>query len=362
MAEEQTEKHEKTEEPTQKRLEDAHKKGNVAKSQELSSWFVLLGATLTVALFAYSSSEMLYLDMRGFMHQLHDIPTDAGALLSLTQDLGKMFLLVLGLPIIMIMMLGVAGNMIQHAPVWTTEQIKPKWSKISPMSGLKRLFSSQSLMNFVKGIFKMTMVSILMGALLWPKRDKLNTLVNSDIRVVLPTIFELVLMLFIATLSFMFFLAAADYLYQRHKWYEKLRMSLKEIKDEHKQMEGDPHIKAKIRQLRQEKARQRMMANVPTASVVITNPTHYSIALKYEQGMAAPIVVAKGVDVLAMKIREIATVHDIPLVENPPLARTLYAQVEVDSEIPEEQYRAVAKIIGYVMNLRKRQSWKMKAE
>ena len=159
MAEEQTEKHEKTEEPTQKRLEDAHKKGNVAKSQELSSWFVLLGATLTVALFAYSSSEMLYLDMRGFMHQLHDIPTDAGALLSLTQDLGKMFLLVLGLPIVMIMMLGVAGNMIQHAPVWTTEQIKPKWSKISPMSGLKRLFSSQSLMNFVKGIFKMTMVS-----------------------------------------------------------------------------------------------------------------------------------------------------------------------------------------------------------
>ncbi len=357
MAEE-TEKHEKTEDPTQKRLDDAHSKGDVAKSQEVSSWFVLFGSTLAIALFAYASSEKLYVDLRGFMNNLHDIKTDPGNLLILTESFGFTILLTLALPVLVIMLMGVAGNMVQHAPVWSTEQLKPKFSKISPKKGLERMFSSQSLMNFVKGILKITIVGVIMVAIVWPERDILDRLMHSDVRVILPIVFDFILMLMAATLFIMFFVAAADYIYQKNKWFEKQKMSMKEVKDEYKQTEGDPHIKAKIRQLRVEKSRQRMMANVPNAAVVITNPTHFSVALQYDDNTPAPIVVAKGVDEIAFKIRTIAQAHDIPLVENPPLARSLYAMVEVDDQIPEAQYKAVAQVIGYVMRQKKRASWK----
>ena len=149
-------------------------------------------------------------------------------------------------------------------------------------------------------------------------------------------------------------LAAADYLYQRHRWHEKQKMSLKEIKEEFKQQEGDPHVKSKLRQIRLERSRKRMMAAVPQASVVLTNPTHYSVALKYEMGMGAPICVAKGVDQTAMRIREIAREHDVPIIQNPPLTRALYATVDIDGEVPEEHYKAVAEVIGYIMKLKNR--------
>jgi flagellar biosynthetic protein FlhB len=147
--------------------------------------------------------------------------------------------------------------------------------------------------------------------------------------------------------------AAVDYLFQYRQWYERQKMSVREIKEEFRQAEGDPAIKGKIRQLRQQRARKRMMAQVPKASVIITNPTHFAVALQYERGMNAPLCVAKGADLIARKIREIAEAHDIPIVENPPLARALHGTVEVDQEIPQEHYRAVAEIIGYVMKLRR---------
>ena len=147
--------------------------------------------------------------------------------------------------------------------------------------------------------------------------------------------------------------AIADYLFQYRQWFERQKMSLQEMKQEFKQSEGDPHIKAKIRQLRQARMKKRMMAAVPKASVIITNPTHYAVALRYERGMTAPICVAKGVDTIALKIREVAGQHDIPIVENVPLARVLYATVDIDEEIPVEHYHAVAEIIGYVMGLRR---------
>jgi flagellar biosynthetic protein FlhB len=145
--------------------------------------------------------------------------------------------------------------------------------------------------------------------------------------------------------------AALDYLWQYREWYEKQKMSLRELKEEFKQTEGDPAIKAKIRQLRQARSRKRMMAAVPKSTVVITNPTHFAVALKYERGMAAPICVAKGVDAIALKMREVATNANVPVVENPPLARALHATVEIDQEIPPEHYKAVAEVIGYLMRL-----------
>ena len=149
-------------------------------------------------------------------------------------------------------------------------------------------------------------------------------------------------------------IAAADYLFQYRQWYERQKMSLRELKEEFKQTEGDPAIKAKIRQLRMARMRKRMMAAVPKASVIITNPTHYAVALQYERGMNAPVCVAKGVDTIALKIREVAAEHNIPIVENPPLARALHATVEIDEEIPPEHYKAVAEVIGYVMRLQGR--------
>jgi flagellar biosynthetic protein FlhB len=153
--------------------------------------------------------------------------------------------------------------------------------------------------------------------------------------------------------AILFLVAALDYVFQYRQWFERQKMSLREAKEEYKQNEGDPLVKGKIRQLRQARARRRMMAAVPKASVIITNPTHYAIALQYERGMDAPICLAKGTDLVALKIRELAGVHSIPIVENPPLARALYATVELDEEIPTEHYKAVAEIIGYVMKLRR---------
>jgi flagellar biosynthetic protein FlhB len=156
-----------------------------------------------------------------------------------------------------------------------------------------------------------------------------------------------------AVVAMMAVVAAADYLFQYRQWYERQKMSLQEMKEEFKQTEGDPVIRGKMKQVRQHRMRRRMMAAVPKAAVIITNPTHYSIALQYERGMEAPICVAKGIDALALKIREVAGKHSIPIVENPPLARALHATVEVDQAIPHEHYKAVAEVIGYVMKLRR---------
>jgi flagellar biosynthesis protein FlhB len=241
--------------------------------------------------------------------------------------------------------------MIQHRLVWSLEPLKPKLSKISPAAGLQRMFSKQALANFVKGLAKLGVIGAIMVALLWPERFRLDTLVQTDPAAMLSITQVLTLKVLGAVVAVLAIIAAADYLFQYRQWYERQKMSVRELKDEFKQTEGDPGVKAKIRQIRQTRMRKRMMSAVPEASVVITNPTHYAIALKYERGMDAPLCVAKGTDLIARKIREVATEHGIPIVENPPLARALHGTVEIDQEIPPEHYQAVAEIIGYVMRL-----------
>jgi flagellar biosynthetic protein FlhB len=192
-----------------------------------------------------------------------------------------------------------------------------------------------------------------MTAILWPERHRLESMVRLDPTAILPTITGLTEHLMGAVVAMLAIVAIADYLFQYRQWYERQKMSVQEMKEEFKQSEGDPHIKGRLRQLRAARMKKRMMAAVPKASVIITNPTHYSVALSYERGMSAPVCVAKGADNMAFKIREIAKAHDIPIVENVPLARALYATVEIDDEIPVEHYHAVAEIIGYVMGLRR---------
>jgi len=347
------EQSEKTEDPTQKKLDDAFKRGDVAKSQEVNTWFMLGAGLLALYAFGESAATSLRVTLAGLMTHAHAIPLDSGGLMRMTETLGFNALAALGIPFVLLALAGLAGNLVQHKPLLTSDPLKPKGERISPLAGAKRLFSKQALVNFAKGLIKIGLIGWLMVWMLWPERYRFDGMVSIDVAAVLPMVYALALKLLAAVVAALALIAALDFLYQYHTWFNKQKMSLREIKDEFKQTDGDPLVKAKIRQLRQEKSRKRMMAAVPEASVVITNPTHYAIALKYEPGMNAPLCLAKGVDVLALKIREIARENDVPIIENPPLARALHATVEVDREIPVEHYKAVAEVIGYVMKLRR---------
>ncbi|MBC7575989.1 flagellar biosynthesis protein FlhB [Tardiphaga sp.] len=343
----------KTHDPSQKRLDDAHQRGDVAKSQEVNTWFLLAGATLVLSSFGSSVGTGLLVPMRGLLQNSWMIRTDGPGLLLLGKSLAYSVLSAMGMPFLFLIIAAVGGNMIQHRLVFSPEGLTPKFSKISPAEGFKRVFGKQAAANFLKGLFKLIALGAVMCIVLWPERFRLDAMVHFDPSVILGVSTSLTLELLTSVVVMLAAVAIADFFFQYRTWYEKLKMTLQEVKDEHKQSEGDPHIKGKIRQLRHQMMKKRMMAAVPKASVIITNPTHFAVALSYERGMAAPICVAKGMDNIALKIREIAGKHDIPIVENVPLARALYAAVKIDQEIPNEHYHAVAEIIGYVMGLKR---------
>src|SRR5580704_16259305 len=343
----------KTQDPTQKRLDDAHDRGDVAKSQEINTWFVIAGATLVLSTFSGSIGGGIMMPLRNLIANSWMIHADGPGLLALAQSLEYVLIAALGVPLLMLALAAIAGNMLQHRLVWSGESIKPKFSKISPAAGAKRIFGKQAAANFGKGLFKLTALGAVMTAILWPERHRLESMVRFDPAAIFGVVISLTLHLMGAVVAMLAVVAIADYFFQYRQWYDRQKMSLKEMKEEFKQSEGDPHIKGRIRQLRHARMKKRMMAAVPKASVIITNPTHYSVALSYQRGMSAPVCVAKGADNIALKIREIAKAHDIPIVENVPLARALYATVEVDAEIPVEHYHAVAEVIGYVMGLKR---------
>lgn len=342
----------KTEDPSAKRLSEAADKGNVARSQEVGYWFTFLAAAVALWMLPEMMGDRVVRSTRVFFEQPHRIPVDASHLSNVLIDLfvgmSSVMMPVLGL----FMVFSLAGSVLQNPPHFSLEKIKPNFSKLSPMKGLKRIFSLQGLFEFVKNILKVTILGSILFAVIWPELDSLEALVDLDPAVLIPLCLKLVMRLIGVLIAVMFVIAVADYAYQKYNFLKNLRMTKQEVKDEHKETEGDPLIKAKLRQIRMQRVRKRMMAAVPEASVVVTNPTHYAIALKYDPGkMDAPTVVAKGVDVLARRIREIAMEHKVPIVENPPLARALY-KVELDDPIPIEHYKAVAGVISYVMKLK----------
>jgi flagellar biosynthesis protein FlhB len=342
----------KTEDPTQKRLDEALERGDVAKSQEVNTWFMIAGATLVLSSFSGSIGG-IRTPLRNLLANAWMIHVDGPNLLALAQRLEYTLIGALGVPFLMLAIAAIAGNMLQHRLVWSGESLKPSFNKISPASGLKRIFGKQAAANFGKGIFKLIALGSVMSMILWPERHRLEAMLQFDPAQIIATICGLALRLLGAVVAMLAAVAIADYFFQYRTWFERQKMSLQEMKQEFKQSEGDPHIKGRLRQLRMARMKKRMMTAVPKASVIITNPTHYAVALSYERGMAAPICVAKGVDLIALKIREIAKAHDIPIVENVPLARALHAAVEIDAEIPVEHYHAVAEVIGYVMGLKR---------
>jgi flagellar biosynthetic protein FlhB len=344
----------RTEEPTQRRLEEAMKRGDVARSAELTT-FVALGAlTLALAVGAQGGATSLAADLRAFLTNLHAVGVEGASLAALGRRALLVGLAAMAVPVGLVVVAALAAAGAQHAPMFSFEPLAPKWSRLSPMSGLKRLLGREALVQFLKGLAKIAVVGTVLAIVLWGERDRLDAFARMDVAALLPATLELVLKLMMGVVTIYAFVAAADLLYQRMSWRRRLRMSKQEMKEETKLSEGSPEVKARLRQIRAARFRKRMMASVPKATVIVANPTHYAVALRYEAGMGAPVCVAKGVDALALRIRTLAEEHGVPVVENPPLARSLHATVDIDQEIPVEHYKAVAEVVGYVLRLRRR--------
>ena len=352
MADDQ-DKSQKTEQPTQKRLDDARQKGQVANSREVGSFLLFATAALLSVTVAPEAASKLKLLMRTFLAQAHALPTDPAGVGHVLMGALLDTILILALPFLGFIVAAIAASAVQNGIVVSLESMKPKWEKLSPLAGLKRLFSAKSMVEFLKNLGKLLLVSAAGAVVLWPERYRLLSVDQIEVGPMSVYLTGLCFRLFFAACIVMALLAGIDFAWQRFDYIKQMRMSRRDIQDEHKQMDGDPHIKGRLRQMRMERAQQRMMSDVPGATVVVTNPTHVSVALRYDPEKApAPIVVAKGVDHLAMKIREVARANGVPLIESPPLARALNKGVEIGQPIPEQHYKTVAEIVGYVMRLR----------
>jgi len=352
-----TEQSSKTEDPSQKKLDDARKRGDVAKSQEVNNWFMIAGSGLLFSMMAAPTAAGLMGSLKTLLANADQFDVGGNALGAFFGTLmGSVFMVAL-VPLAVLAFCGVAANLVQHQPLLSLDPILPKFSKISPLAGAKRLFSREAAVNFVKGLVKLGVVAGVIAAVCWPERDRLETMITIDPAMILPTFQELGVKVFGAVLAVVTVIALADFVYQRSRWWNRLKMTVQETRDEYKQMEGSPEVKGRIRQIRNERSRKRMMANVPKATVVITNPTHYAVALKYDRTMSAPLCLAKGADDVALRIRAMAKEHDVPIIENPPLARALFAAVDVDEVIPTEHFKAVAQVIGFVMQMNTKKRW-----
>lgn len=350
----ETEKDQKTHDPTEKKIQDARKKGDVPSAPEMRHAAMFVAVLVVVAgmgVWTFARMGHILIRLWGRAEDFRMEPEGAQNLAS--GVMGQLFFVLA--PLLGTMFgLAVLGGVIQGRPTIAWNRVAPKPSKLSPVSGAKRLFGPKALVEFAKTLAKLAMVVVVTSTVLWPKAVALDQLVGADPVMIGESAGGLVVAMVKSVAMMVAALALFDFFYQRRSWLTRMKMSLQEIKDEHKQSEGDPKIKAKIRAIGVQRSRKRMMAAVPDASVIITNPTHYAVALQYDHGtMNAPVVVAKGVDAIALKIREIAGEHKIPMVENRPLARALYASAEIDHPIPAEHFAAVAEIIGYVMRLAK---------
>lgn len=349
----------KTEEASPRKLMDARKKGDFARSPDVATTLSLAGAAAVLLLGGSYFSQQMAADLLPFIARPHSMlgGLEAGA----GVEIG-LHALTAAAPFLMVLMLAVIvgsvfGNVAQSQGfILTTEKLKPKLSTLNPLTGFKRIFGPDGLIQFLKTFIKLVAIGVVCWLVLKPHVRELENLAAMSPMAILPFAMDICIRLFIAALVFLAFTAGADYIWQRIRFAKRMRMTKQESKDDFKQSEGDPHVKAKLRQLRMQRSRQRMMQAVPTATVIVTNPTHYSVALRYnpDDGDAAPVCVAKGVDAVALRIREVAKEHDVAIVENVPLARALYAVVEVDEIIPREHFEAAAKVIGFVMQQKRR--------
>ncbi|MEZ5960263.1 MAG: flagellar biosynthesis protein FlhB [Hyphomonadaceae bacterium] len=345
----------KTEEPTPRKLEQAREKGDIIYTPEVGTALSLIALTGIVAFMAGPIASQMAHAFVGFLSMPDQYSTQPGSLERILGQIGLKLLAIFSLACLALAAAGVAARYIQDKGTFTGERLTPKISKLNPIEGFKRVFGKQAFASFLKSLAKLAVVGGILLWALWPKDSTLENISLLDPGALLPYVKDRVVAMLIALTSASAFIAIVDYVFTRQSYMKRQRMSRREIKEEHRQQDGDPMVKAKLRQIRMQRSRQRMMQNVPQASVIITNPTHYAVALKYDPiTTPAPVCLAMGVDAVALRIREVAEEHDIPIVENPPLARALFATAELDQPIPKEHYEAVAKVIGFVMRLARR--------
>jgi len=353
MAEEDQDQ--KTEYPTGKRLSEARDRGQLPISREIGTWTALLAIVVVIAWLAPGMARQLIVTLRVFLEAPQAFVIDDHGLQTLALHTTVQVAMATGLIFVILAAAAIGGIMVQTGLFASTELIRPDIGRLSPMAGIQKLFSTGSLVELGKSFGKLVVLGIAVFYTLWPLIGDLPGFIGRPLLDSVAFLGRQAVHLLIIMLLIYAVIALGDLLFQRFRYIKSLRMTKSEVKDEYKQQEGDPTIKARLRQIRMEKARKRMMAQVPKADVVITNPTHYAVALKYDGAkMGAPVVVAKGVDRIAERIRAVAEEHKITLVSNPPLARGLYDSVDIDKEIPAQHYRAVAEIISYVYKLKKK--------
>jgi flagellar biosynthesis protein FlhB len=345
-------KDQQTETPSGRKLARARSQGQVAQSREVNTWFMMAAGTGIVMFLAAPIARVLEHALFAFMKLSDFLGPDGVQWTPVQAALGRV-LIALALPMMVLVAAAFAGTVLQIGLVFATEKSHFDISRLSPLAGLKRLFSMRSTVELMKNLVKVCAVAGMALWMAWPAVDQITRMAGEPAELLPGEIYKTVMRLLLGVMAIVTILAVTDYADQRYAFTKSMRMTKQEVKEEHKQTEGDPKIKSKLRQIRMQRSRRRMMKAVPTASVIITNPTHFAVALLYEMGAAsAPKVVAKGADLIALRIREIGEENDVPIVENPPLARSLYASVEIDHEIQPEHYKAVAEIISYVFRLK----------
>lgn len=344
----------KTEDPSQKKLDEALQKGQVVNSKEVNSFLMLFFLTLVVIWIIPHTLSLSISTLRYLIENAGNIKVDQGMMGIVVPKVFNKFILYVSPIFGMVVVVALLSSYIQHGEfIFTGEQLMPKLSRISVVKGFKRLFSKKSFVEFLKSFFKVSLVGSFIYMVITQDVRELSQYQNLSLGGILIHMKLIISHILICVCLLMSVIAAMDFFYQKYEHFTSLKMTKHEQKEEYKQMEGSPEIKQKLRALRRDQAQKRIKQTVPKATVIITNPEHFAVALQYEQGaMKAPVLVAKGLDIIAQKIKEIAEENRIPIIENPPLARALYKQVKVNEEIPVEHYKAVAKIIGYVMSMK----------
>ncbi len=347
----------KTEEPTARRLEDARSRGEVGKSTDLASWASFAGTTGALAIAGGWICQNLAQHLAPFLERPDTMSLDSGSAPNVMRAA-----MLAGVPALAIVfsagaISGVFGHVVQQGFIWAPDKIKPDFEKVSPMAGFKRLVSVDGMIQFGKSVLKVIITGFVAWSVLKPRAHQIQDLAGMDPATILPLAAKTLKALVFAIVTLLGVGAGLDWFLQKQRFMQRMRMSREEMKEESRNSDGDPHVKARLRQIRMMRARRRMIQAVPKATVVVTNPTHFAIALRYVAGETeAPICVAKGADLIALKIRSVAEEHNVPVIEDPPLARALYAAMDVDDTIPLQHYEAVAKIIGFVMNKGRRKA------
>jgi flagellar biosynthetic protein FlhB len=351
----ETDDDDRTEEPSQRKLEQAREKGDIIYSPEVGAALSLIATTALIAFLSGPMASRMAQSFVGFIAMPDQYSADSGSLRAIAFSVAIKMLAVFGFAALALAGAALASRYLQDRPTFTAQRLSPSIDKLDPMKGFKRVYGKAAFASFLKSLAKLGIVGAAMVWALWPNDAALQQSSLLDPHAILPYVRDRAVALMMALAGAAAVLAITDYVFTRQSYMKKQRMSRREIKEEMRQSEGDPIVRARLRQIRNERSRKRMLASVPQASVVITNPTHYAVALRYERGETpAPVCLAKGVDAVAQRIREVAEEHDIPIVENPPLARALFATADVDEPIPREHFEAVAKVIGFVMRLARR--------